>query len=43
MFSNKKMEEYLKSGLSGIFRVNLVFKCIVPGPMGTQSGVVSAV
>ena len=36
MFSSMKMEEYVESELSGIFRVNLVTKNIVRGSPGTQ-------
>ena len=36
MFSSIKMEEYVESELSGIFRVKLVTKNIVRGSPGTQ-------
>ena len=36
MFSSIKMEEYMESELSGIFRVKLVTKNIVRGSQGTQ-------
>ena len=36
MFSSIKMEEYMESKLSGIFRVKLVTKNIVRGSPGTQ-------
>ena len=35
MFSSIKMEEYMKSELSGVFRVKLVTKNIVRGSPGT--------
>ena len=36
MFSSIKMEEYIESELSGIFRVKLVTKNIERGSPGTQ-------
>ena len=36
MFSSIKMEEYMESELSGIFRVKLVTKNIARGSPGTQ-------
>ena len=36
MFSSIKIEEYMESELSGIFRVKLVTKNIVRGSPGTQ-------
>ena len=36
MFSSIKMEEYMESELSGIFRVKLVTKNIERGSPGTQ-------
>ena len=36
MFSSMKMEEYMKSELSGIFGVKLVTKNIERGSLGTQ-------
>ena len=36
MFSSIKMEEYMESELSGIFRVKLVTKNTVCGSPGTQ-------
>ena len=36
MFSSIKMEEYMESELSGIFRVKLVTKNVVRGSQGTQ-------
>ena len=36
MFSSIKMEEYMESGLSGIFRVKTVTKNIVRGSPGTH-------
>ena len=36
MFSSIKMEEYMESEHSGIFRVKLVTKNIVRGSLGTQ-------
>ena len=36
MFSGMKMEEFMKSKHSGIFRVELVTKNVVPGSSGTH-------
>ena len=36
MFSGMKMEEFMESEHSGIFRVELVTKNVVPGSSGTH-------